>query len=50
MNNMIDAIILFGGIVIGGIIFFVGVKLNIDKEKANPTEKHKDEENKAQKI
>ena len=46
MNNMIHAIILYGGIVISGIIFFVGVKLNLDKEKANPTEKHLDGETK----
>lgn len=46
MNNLIDAIILFGGIVIGGIIFFVGVKLNIDKEKANLEEKYLGEDTK----
>ena len=46
MNNMIDAIVLYGGIVIGGIIFLIGVKIIMDKEKVNPEEKNLNEDTK----
>lgn len=46
MNNMIDAIVLYGGIIVGGIIFLVGVKLNLDKDKVNSKEKYLSEDTK----